>query len=404
MNLHEYQAKELLSKYGVAVSPGRVVETPEQAVDAFHALEVPVAVVKSQIHAGGRGKGKVYEKDLKTLRIDRGVVLVRSADEAGSVAAKMLGGTLVTKQTGPQGRVVRKVFVTAAGDIAREMYLGCVLDRKVGKPVLMVSKEGGVEIEEVAARNPDAIVKEHVDAGYGLRPFQARRLGAALDLTGDALNQFVKMATALAKMYVERDCSLLEVNPLAVMKDGKLLAIDAKIGVDDRAIELKKQPDLEAMRDVHEEDPLEREAASYGLNYVTMEGNIGCMVNGAGLAMATMDIIQQAGGAPLNFLDVGGGASKDQVMKAFKLLLAKPDVRAIFINIFGGILQCDILAQGVVDAVKEVEVKIPVVVRLEGTNMEKGRQILASSGLRILPATDMADGAKKAIEAAGLKK
>jgi succinyl-CoA synthetase beta subunit len=380
------------------------VETPDQAAEAFAKLGGSVAVVKSQIHAGGRGKGTVYEKDLKTVRLQGGVKLVKSAAEAKDIASKILGYPLVTKQSGPQGRVVRRVYVEAGCDIDRELYLGIVLDRKAGRPVVMASREGGMEIEEVAHRNPDAILKEHFDIGYGLQPYQARRLAFGMGLSGESFKQYAKLVAQLCRLYVERDCSLLEVNPLVVTKQGNVLALDAKMGVDDRAIELKKQPELEAMRDVGEEDPVEHEATSYGLNYVSMEGNIGCMVNGAGLAMATMDIIKQAGGAPANFLDVGGGANKDQVKKAFKLLLANPDVKALFINIFGGILRCDVLAQGIVDAVKEVDVKIPVVVRLEGTNVELGREILKNSGLKITPAVDMADGAKKAIEAAGLRK
>jgi len=404
VNLHEFQAKEVFRKYGIPVSKGIVVETPDQAAEAYSKLESPVAVVKSQIHAGGRGKGTVYEKDLKTVRLQGGVKLVKSAAEAKDIASKILGYPLVTKQSGPHGRVVRRVYVEAGCDIDRELYFGAVLDRKAGKPVLMASTQGGMEIEEVAHKDPNAIMKEHWDIGYGLQGYQARRIAYALGLSGESFKQFTKMAMAVTKMFVEKDCTLLEINPLVVTKKGDVLALDGKMGIDDRAIELKKQPELEAMRDVNEEDPVEYEAASYGLNYVSMEGNIGCMVNGAGLAMATMDIIKQAGGSPANFLDVGGGANKDQVKKAFKLLLANPEVKALFINIFGGILRCDVLAQGIVDAVKEVDVKIPIVVRLEGTNVEIGREILKSSGLKITAAADMGDGARKVIEAAGLKK
>jgi succinyl-CoA synthetase beta subunit len=404
VNLHEFQAKEVFRKHGIPVSAGQVAETPEQAAEAFTKLGAPVAVVKSQIHAGGRGKGTVYEKDLKTVRLQGGVKLVKSAAEAKDIASKILGHPLVTKQSGPQGRVVRRVYVETGCEIARELYLGAVLDRKAGLPVLMASTQGGMEIEEVAERDPKAILKEHWDVGYGLQPYQARKLAFGLGLSGESFKQFVKMAFAVTKMFVACDCSLLEINPLVVTQKGDVLALDGKMGIDDRALELKKQPDLEAMRDVGEEDPVEHEATSVGLNYVSMEGNIGCMVNGAGLAMATMDIIKQAGGAPANFLDVGGGANKEQVKKAFKLLLANPEVKALFINIFGGILRCDVLAQGIVDAVKEVDVKIPVVVRLEGTNVELGREILGKSGLKIISAADMADGAKKVIEAAGLKK
>jgi succinyl-CoA synthetase beta subunit len=404
VNLHEFQAKEVFRKFGIPVSAGFVAETPEQAADAFGKLAGPVAVVKSQIHAGGRGKGTVYEKDLKTVRLQGGVKLVKSAAEAKEIASKILGHPLVTKQSGPQGRVVRRIYVEAGCDIDRELYFGAVLDRKAGKPVLMASTQGGMEIEEVAERDPKAILKEHWDIGYGLQMYQARRLAFGLGLSGEANKQFIKMAFAVARMFVASDCTLLEINPLVVTKKGDVLALDGKMGIDDRALELKKQPELEAMRDVGEEDPVEHEATSYGLNYVSMEGNIGCMVNGAGLAMATMDIIKQAGGAPANFLDVGGGANKDQVKKAFKLLLSNPDVKALFINIFGGILRCDVLAQGIVDAVKEVDVKIPIVVRLEGTNVEIGRDILAKSGLKITPAADMGDGARKVIAAAGLQR
>jgi len=391
MNLHEFQTKQVLAKHGIPTLPGRVAESPEQAAEAFRALGGPVAVVKAQIHAGGRGKGG-------------GVKLVRGAEEARDVASKLLGKSLVTPQTGPRGRLVRRVLVEAGCDIGRELYLGCILDRRLGLPVLMASKQGGVEIEEVAARDPDAILKQPFDVGYGLQPFQGRALGFGLGLEGETFKAFTAMAAAVARMFVERDCTLLEINPLVVTKQGGIVALDGKMGIDDRALELKKQPELEAMRDVHEEDPIEHEAATYGLNYVSMDGNIGCMVNGAGLAMSTMDIIKLAGGSPANFLDVGGGANKDQVKKAFKLLLANPSVKAVLINIFGGILKCDVLAQGIVDAVKEIQVSVPIVVRLEGTNVEAGRKILKESGLKIIPAADMADAAKKVIEAAGISR
>jgi succinyl-CoA synthetase beta subunit len=387
MNLHEYQTKQVLAKYGIPTLPGRVAESPEQAAEAFRALGGAVAVVKAQIHAGGRGKGG-------------GVKLVRGADEARDVALKLLGKPLVTPQTGPQGRIVRKVLVEAGCDIGRELYLGCVLDRRLGQPVLMASKQGGMEIEEVAARDPNAILKQPFDVAYGLLPFQGRALAFGLGLEGETFKAFTAMAPAVARMFVERDCSLLEINPFVVTQLGALVALDGKMGIDDRALELKKQPELAAMRDVNEEDPIEYEAASYGLNYVSMDGNIGCMVNGAGLAMSTMDIIKLAGGSPANFLDVGGGANKDQVKKAFKLLLANPTVKAVLINIFGGILKCDVLAQGIVDAVKEIQVSVPIVVRLEGTNVEAGRKILKDSGLKIVSAADMGDAAKKVIEAA----
>jgi succinyl-CoA synthetase beta subunit len=387
MNLHEYQTKQVLARYGIPTLPGRVAESPEQAAEAFRALGGGPAVIKAQIHAGGRGKGG-------------GVKLVRSADEARDIATKILGKSLVTPQTGPQGRLVRKILVETGCDIGRELYLGCVLDRKLGQPVLMASKQGGMEVEEVAARDPAAILKQPFDVAYGLQAFQARALAFGLGLEGETFKAFTAMAVAVAKMFVERDCSLLEINPLVVTKQGALVALDGKMGIDDRALDLKKQAELEAMRDVHEEDPIEHEAATYGLNYVSMEGTIGCMVNGAGLAMSTMDIIKLAGGSPANFLDVGGGANKDQVKKAFKLLLANPAVKAVLINIFGGILKCDVLAQGIVDAVKEIHVAVPIVVRLEGTNVDAGRRILNESGLKIISAADMGDAAKKVIEAA----
>ena len=400
MNLHEFQAKEIFRKYGIPVSAGQVAETPEQAAEAFTKLGGPVAVVKSQIHAGGRGKGTVYEKDLKAVRLQGGVKLVRSAGEAREIAQKILGYPLVTKQSGSHGRIVRRVYVEAGCDIDRELYLGAVLDRKAGKPVLMASTQGGMEIEEVAEKDPQAIVKEHWDVGLGLQGYQSRRVAYALGLTGESFKQFVRMAAAVTRMFVEKDCTLLEINPLVVTKKGDLVALDGKMGIDDRAIELKKQAEIAEMRDVAEEDPIEHEATSYGLNYVSMEGNIGCMVNGAGLAMSTMDIIKQAGGAPANFLDVGGGANKDQVKKAFKLLLANPDVKALFINIFGGILRCDVLAEGVVEAARQVQLKLPLVVRMEGTNVDKGQEILKTSGFNFTVADGMRDAAEKVVRAA----
>ncbi len=389
MNLHEFQAKQVLSQHGVPVLPGRVAENPAQAAEAFRALGVPAAAVKAQIHAGGRGKAG-------------GVKVVRSADDAAAFAEKILGRPLVTHQTGPQGRIVRRVYVEAGADIAREFYLGIVLDRRLGRPVVMASAQGGVEIEEVAARDPQAILREAFDVSSGLWPYQVRRLAYGLGLSGETAAAFGKLVAALAKLYVACDCSMVEINPLAVTKQGGVLALDGKISIDDRAIELKKQAQIAAMRDINEEDPLEREASEAGLNYVSMEGNIGCLVNGAGLAMSTMDIIKLAGGQPANFLDVGGGATKDQVKKAFQMLLSNASVKAILVNIFGGILKCDVLAQGIVDAVKEVQMRVPLVVRLEGTNVAAGREILQKSGLRIESATDMDDAAKKVIRAAGL--
>jgi succinyl-CoA synthetase beta subunit len=401
VNLHEFQAKEVLRSHGIPVPPGLVAETPDQAFDAFVRLGVPLAMVKAQVHAGGRGKGVVYEKDLLTVRLQGGVRPVRSAAEAREAAERMLGHPLVTRQTGPRGRVVRRVYVEAACDLAREVYLGIALDRRAGLPVLMASPRGGMEIEEVAAREPESILKEPFDVACGLHDYQARRMGFALGFAGEALRPFCRIAAALCRLYVERDGSLVEINPLGVTKAGSFLALDAKVSIDDRALEVGRRPELEALRDEGEEDPVERAAARAGLSYVSLEGDIGCLVNGAGLAMATMDLLDLEGGAPANFLDVGGGARRDQVREAFRLLLANPSVKAVFVNIFGGILRCDVLAGGIVDAMKEVEVRVPVVVRLEGAGVEAGRAILKESGLRIIPASDMADGARKAVAAAG---
>ena len=385
MNLHEHQAKEVLRSYGIPTSEGRLAVTPEEAAGAYREIGASVCAVKAQIHAGGRGKGG-------------GIRLVKSADAARAAAESMLGKPLVTHQTGPKGKIVQKVWVEEGCDIDRELYLGVALDRKAGQPVMMACSEGGVEIEEVASRNPDAILRESFHVHAGLQPFQTRRLAFGLRLSGESFKQFTKFAAGLAKLYTAEDCSLVEINPLVVKKDGGLIALDAKMAIDDRA--LARRPHLAAMRDVSEEDPAEHEANQHGLSYVSMDGTIGCMVNGAGLAMATMDIIQLHGGMPANFLDVGGGATRDQVAKAFQLLMANESVKAVLINIFGGILHCDVLAGGIVQALKEVEVRVPVVVRLEGTNVEKGRRILAESGLKITPATDMTDAAKKVVEAA----
>ncbi len=385
MNLHEYQTKQILAKYGIPVPRGHLAETPEQAGEAFRKLGGAVAVVKAQVHAGGRGKGG-------------GIKLAKSESEAVDTARKMLGMRLVTHQTGAEGKLVRKVYVEEGCEIARELYVAAVLDRKLGRPVLMASTQGGMDIEEVAAKSPEAIVREPADLRYGLQPFQARRLAYALGLSGDAFGAATKFLPALMRAFLECDASLVEINPLVVTKAGGLIPLDAKMGIDDRA--LARHADLEALRDVGEEDPTEYEAGKAGLSYVSLDGNIGCMVNGAGLAMSTMDIIKYAGGMPANFLDVGGGANKDQVKTAFKLLLANPGVKAVLINIFGGILKCDVLAQGIVDAVKEVDVKVPLVVRLEGTNVGKGREILAKSGLKITSAKDMGDAARKVVDAA----
>jgi succinyl-CoA synthetase beta subunit len=387
MNIHEHQGKELLRKYGVAVPDGHACFTVDEAVAAAERLGFP-CVVKAQIHAGGRGKAG-------------GVKVVKSAAEARAVATELLGKKLVTLQTGSQGRVVRRLLVEQGCVIARELYLGMVVDRATGRVTMMASTEGGVEIEEVAARTPEKILREAIDPAVGFAPYQARALAFGLGLTKEQMGGAVAFMSALARAFVESDCSLAEINPLVVLQDGKLLALDAKIGFDDNA--LFRHPDLRALRDPSEEDPRETEAAKHDLSYIALDGNIGCMVNGAGLAMATMDSVKAAGGTPANFLDVGGGANTEKVKAAFHIILADPSVQAIFINIFGGILRCDVLAEGVVAAAREVGLKVPLVVRMEGTNVEEGKRILAESKLDIISATDMQDGARKAVAAAGRK-
>lgn len=384
MNIHEHQGKEVLRRYGVAVPRGTACFTVDDALAAARELGFP-CVVKAQIHAGGRGKAG-------------GVKLVQ--DEAGvrAAAEELLGKTLVTHQTGPQGRVVRRLLVEEGCKIARELYLGLVVDRVTGRVTLMASTEGGVEIEEVAARSPEKILRETLDPAIGLAGFQARRVAFGLGLAKDQIGKAVAFFQALARAFVECDCSLAEINPLVVTGAGDLLALDAKIGFDDNA--LFRHPDLRELRDPNEQDPRELEAARYDLSYIALEGDIGCMVNGAGLAMATMDSIKAAGGEPANFLDVGGGADTEKVKAAFKIILSDEAVRGIFINIFGGILRCDVLAEGVVQAAKEVGLSVPLVVRMEGTNVEKGKQILADSGLDIITASDMLEGAQKAVAAA----
>ena len=383
MKVHEYQAKEILARYGVAIPRGRVITAAEQAGPIAVELGGRV-VVKAQVHAGGRGKAG-------------GVKLAQSPDEAVQVAKRIVGMTLVSKQTGPEGRLVRKVLVEEAVDIARELYLGIVLDRAVGLPVLMASKFGGMEIEEVAAEHPDAILKEHFDPIAGLQPYQARKLGFALELAGETFKKFTAFVTALARAYNETDASLAEINPLLITGSGDVLALDAKMNFDDNA--LSRHPDIAGMRDLDEEDQFEVEASKFDLNYIKLDGSIGCMVNGAGLAMATMDIIKHAGGAPANFLDVGGGASQERVENAFRILLSDPAVKAVLINIFGGIVRCDMLAAGVVAAARNLHLELPIVVRLEGTNAEDGRRILAESGLKLQPAATMAEAATKVVAA-----
>jgi succinyl-CoA synthetase beta subunit len=384
MNIHEHQGKDLLRKYGVPVPDGQPCFTVDEAVAAAEKLGFP-GVVKAQIHAGGRGKAG-------------GVKIVRDAAGARAAAAELLGKTLVTHQTGPQGRVVRRLLVEQGLAIARELYLGMVVDRGSGRVTVMASTEGGMEIEEVAAKTPEKILRETIDPVVGFAAFQGRRLAFGLGLGKEQVGQAVQFMTLLARCFVESDCSLAEINPLVVLKDGKLLALDAKIGFDDNA--LFRHPDLKALRDPSEEDPREIEAAKFDLSYIALDGNIGCMVNGAGLAMATMDSVKAAGGAPANFLDVGGGANAEKVAAAFRIILGDPAVKSIFINIFGGILRCDVLAEGVVTAAREVGLKVPLVVRMEGTNVDQGKNILAASKLDIISADDMADGARKAVAAA----
>ncbi|MFI5180484.1 MAG: ADP-forming succinate--CoA ligase subunit beta [Thermoanaerobaculia bacterium] len=385
MKVHEYQAKEILRGYGVPTPRGKVTDLPEEAGRIAKEFGGR-AVIKAQIHAGGRGKGG-------------GVKLARIPDEAVEYAKKIIGMQLVTHQTGPEGRKVKKVLVEEALDIARELYLGITLDRALGKPVMMVSAQGGMEIEVVAAKDPSAIVMESFEPAWGLQPFQARKLAYALGLSGDTHKKACTFFVALAKAYVETDASLAEINPLLVTAKGDVLALDAKMNFDDNA--LYRHPNIKEYRDLDEEDPLEVEASKFDLNYIKLDGNVGCMVNGAGLAMATMDIIQYAGGKPANFLDVGGGANEEQVQNAMRILLSDKNVKAVLINIFGGIMRCDIIATGVVHAVKEIGIKVPVVVRLEGTNVEEGKAILKSSGLAIIPADGMKDAAEKVIAALG---
>ena len=381
MKIHEYQAKTILAKYGVPVPRGRMATTVEEAVKIAAELGGRV-VVKAQIHAGGRGKGG-------------GVKLAEGSDQVRETAAKILGMTLITHQTGPEGRLVQRLLVEETLPIARELYLGIVLDRTQGKPVVMASAAGGMDIEEVAAKTPELILKEAFDPNAGLLGFQGRKLAFGLGLEGTAVTEAVRAMQALARAYVKNDMTLAEINPLVLTTDGHIVALDAKINFDDNA--LFRNKDILELRDITEEDPLEVEASKFGLNYIKLDGNVACMVNGAGLAMATMDIIKYAGGNPANFLDVGGGASKEQIKSAFGILLADPSVKAVLINIFGGILRCDMLAAGVVDATRELNVKAPIVIRMEGTNVEEGRRILKDSGLNFTVAEDMKDAAEKVV-------
>ncbi len=384
MKVHEYQAKEVLERYGVRTQRGIVAETPEEAAEAFRSLGGELAVVKAQIHAGGRGKGG-------------GVKLVTSAEDAARVAEALLGKPLVTPQTGPQGQVVRKVFVAEGLDLAREFYVGIALDRRLGVPVLMASAEGGVEIETIAAERPEALLKQPIHPALGLQPYQARRAAFFLGLRGDAMKKAVAFLTGLSQAYLELDASLAEINPLVLTDDGEVVALDAKIDFDDNA--LFRHPDVAAMRDETEEDPKEVAASKYGLNYVALDGNIGCMVNGAGLAMATMDAIKLCGEEPANFLDVGGGATEEAITAGFRIILSDRNVRGILVNIFGGIMRCDVIARGVVAAAEAVGIEVPLVVRLEGTNVDEGRRILEESGLDLVAAHSLDEAARLVCEA-----
>ncbi|HNO92394.1 MAG TPA: ADP-forming succinate--CoA ligase subunit beta, partial [bacterium] len=388
MNIHEYQGKAILKKYGVPIQEGIPAATVTEAIDAAKTLKaqgIGAWVVKAQIHAGGRGKGTIYKaKERNEVVQHGGVKFTPDINKVAEYAEKMLGNVLVTHQTGDQGKLIKKVLVAEGLDIAKELYVGLVLDRARSQYVMMASTEGGVEIEKVAEEHPEKIIKEYVDPTVGFRAFQAQRLGFALGLEGDIHKNFVKFAMALYDAFIGTDSSLFEINPLVITKDNRVVALDAKINFDDNA--LYRHPDLAALRDIDEEDPLEVEASKYNLNYVKLDGNVGCMVNGAGLAMATMDIIKLAGANPANFLDVGGGANPQTVENGFKIILSDPHVKAIFINIFGGIVRCDRIANGVVQAAKNVNIRVPLIVRLKGTNAEEAKEILRKSGIPMLVA------------------
>ena len=382
MNIHEYQGKEILRKYGVSVPNGKVAFTVEEAVEAAKELGTEVCVVKAQIHAGGRGKAG-------------GVKVAKNLEEVRTYANEILGKTLVTHQTGPEGKEVKRLLIEEGCDIKKEYYVGLVLDRATSRVVLMASEEGGTEIEEVAEKTPEKIFKEEIDPVIGLMPYQARRIAFNINIPHDLVNQAVKFMIGLYNAYIEKDCSIAEINPLVVTGDGKVMALDAKLNFDSNA--LYRQKDIVEYRDLEEEDPKEIEASKYDLSYISLDGNIGCMVNGAGLAMSTMDIIKHYGGDPANFLDVGGGATAEKVTEAFKIILSDANVKGIFVNIFGGIMKCDVIAEGVVAAAKQVGLQVPLVVRLEGTNVDLGKKILNESGLNIVAAESMADGAQKIV-------
>jgi len=397
MKIHEYQAKETLKKFGVPVQDGVAIKKLSEfdnAISQLQARGINQFVVKSQIHAGGRGKGKLYNpNNREELVFEGGVKFTTSVDKAREYASKMLGNLLVTHQTGAEGKIVKTLFITEGLDYKKELYLGILLDRGVSKNVIMASTEGGVEIEKVAEETPEKIIKEWIEPSVGIQSYQARKLAFGLGLEGNAFKSFTGFIMKLYKAYEETDASLLEINPLIITNDDKIVALDAKMNFDDNA--LYRHPELVAYRDLDEEDPLEIEASKFNLNYIKLDGNVGCMVNGAGLAMATMDIIKLAGGEPANFLDVGGGANKETVANGFKIILSDPNVKAILINIFGGIVRCDRVAQGVIDAVKEISVTVPVVVRLEGTNAIEAKELLENSGLNFEVATTLQDAAKK---------
>jgi succinyl-CoA synthetase beta subunit len=385
MNIHEYQAKEILRRFGVPVADGAVAFTPEEAEKVARSLKTDVIAVKSQIHAGGRGKAG-------------GIKIVKTPEDAARATRELIGKVLVTHQTGPQGKEVRKVLIEAGSVPKRELYLSVLIDRSIARPSFLASTEGGVDIEAVAAKTPEKILKEPVDPAIGVQPYQARKIAYALGLGGDHLQAAVNLILGVYRAFIETDASLIEINPLIIDQRDRVMALDAKMNFDDNA--LFRHQDILAMRDLNEEDPREVEASKFGLNYIGLDGNIACMVNGAGLAMSTMDIIKYYGGSPANFLDVGGGASTEQVTEAFKILCADKNVRGILVNIFGGIMKCDVIANGILTAVKQVNVRVPLVVRLEGTNVELGKQILKDSGLAIIPADSMADAAQKIVQAA----
>ncbi|HYD08369.1 MAG TPA: ADP-forming succinate--CoA ligase subunit beta [Reyranella sp.] len=393
MNIHEYQAKALLAKFGVPLLRGGVAYTPDEAMDVARKLGTPVVVVKSQIHAGGRGKGR-FKNDPNGKG---GVRVCKSVEEVGANARAMLGHELVTKQTGPAGKTVKRLYIEEGSDIKRELYLSLLVDRAVGRISVVASTEGGMDIEAVAHDTPEKIIKQPIDPASGFQAFDGRKIAFALGLSGKQVGRFGSLLGALYRAFTELDCSLIEVNPLVVTGAGDVIALDAKMNFDDNALD--RHQDLEALRDQDEEDPSETEAARYALNYVKLDGQIGCMVNGAGLAMATMDIIKLYGSSPANFLDVGGGATKERVTAAFKIILKDPNVEGILVNIFGGIMRCDVIAEGVVAAAREVNLHVPLVVRLEGTNVELGKKILKESGLKITSAENLADAAQKIVQA-----